>query len=144
MVLVDTSVWSLALRRPSRASHVGSADANELRRLVELDAAATIGPVRQELLSGIREARQFEKLRAKLNAFPDLPIRTSDYESAAEFFNMCRAKGIQGSNTDFLVCAVAVRLGLRIYAADRDYVTFAKVLPIQLHKRSDGAVRSVH
>ena len=144
MVLVDTSVWLLALRRPSRAIHALLPDVNELRRLIELDAAATIGPVRQELLSGIRETQQFEKLRSKLNAFPDVPIRTEDYEAAASYFNTCRAKGIQGSNTDFLVCAVAVRLGIRIYAADRDYATFATVLPIKLHKRPDGAVSSVH
>jgi hypothetical protein len=60
-----------------------------------------IGPVRQELLSGIKNQVQFQKLRNHLRDFPDLAITNSDYESAAVFFNLCRGKGIQGSNTDF-------------------------------------------
>jgi predicted nucleic acid-binding protein len=144
-VLVDTSVWSLALRRPKSATtHAPPADVNELKRLIGLDAAATIGPIRQELLSGIREMRQFEKLREKLSTFPDLPITREDYEIAASFFNRCRAKGIQGSNTDYLICAIAARLDLRIYSLDRDFLSFASILPIQLHKRPDGSVQPVH
>ena len=128
-VLIDTSVWSLALRRA--APQTG--EVAELAKLVRGGRAMIIGPVRQELLSGIRERRQFLALRAHLRAFPDLPIGTVDYEEAAEFFNRCRTRGIQGSNTDFLICAVAARRRLAIFTADKDFAAFAKVLPLRLH-----------
>ena len=92
-----------------------------------------IGPIRQELLSGIKERAQFDRLREHLRAFPDMPVTTADYEESAAFFNQCRNRGIQGSNTDFLICAVAVRNGLSIFSTDGDFANFADVLPISLH-----------
>lgn len=129
-VIVDTSVWSLALRRGSDAS---SAQADELRNLIADQRVQMIGPIRQELLSGIRLDRQFERLDKHLAAFPDLPVTTADYVAAARFFNVCRAKGVQGSNTDFLICALAARCDMAIYTTDRDFCQFAKHLPITLH-----------
>ena len=129
-VLVHTSVWSEALRRRTRSQ---SESANELASLVEDGRVAMIGPIRQELLSGIRERAQFERLRDHLSAFPDLEITRDDYAEAAAFFNRCRAKGIHASNTDFLICAVAVRNDLAIFSSDQDFTRFAKVLPIVLH-----------
>jgi len=92
-----------------------------------------LGPVRQELLSGVRTEEQFETLRDHLRAFPDVSLEAEDYEEAAAFFNRCRAKGLQGSNTDFLICATAVRRGLGILTTDADFAHFARVLPIELH-----------
>jgi predicted nucleic acid-binding protein len=129
-VLVDTSVWSLALRR-GRA--IASAPVDELRNLIADHRVEMMGAIRQELLSGIRDETQFKELERRLAAFPDLSILSEDYVTAARFFNRCRARGIQGSNTDFLICAVAVRLGLAIYTTDDDFVQFARYLPIMLH-----------
>lgn len=92
-----------------------------------------IGPIRQELLSGIRERLLFDRLREHLRAFLDTEIFSDDFEEAASFYNRCRGKGIQGSNTDFLICAVAVRHDFLIYTTDADFTQFAKVLPIVLH-----------
>lgn len=131
-VLVDTSVWSLALRR-SRPQADGLA--RELADLIQEGRAVIIGPVRQELLSGVRNPAQFDVLRDHLRFFPDLVIGTSDYEEAAVFFNRCRSRGIQGSNTDFLICAVAARRRMSIFTTDGDFTTFAKVLPIHLHQQ---------
>ncbi|HET8772200.1 MAG TPA: PIN domain-containing protein [Thermoanaerobaculia bacterium] len=127
----DTSVWSLALRRNRRVAVDPLAEA--LASLVEDGRIAMIGPVRQELLSGIRERAQFERLREHLRAFPDTPVTTEDHEEAAAFFNRCRKKGIQGSNTDFLICAVAVRMDFPIFTTDADFRRFAAVLPIALY-----------
>lgn len=129
-VLIDTSVWSLALRR--RAPVHAAVD--ELRRLVVQGRAGIVGPVRQELLSGIRDRAAFERLRDHLRAFPDEPITSVDYERAADCLNICRAKGIQGSNTDFLLCAVAERLRLPIFTTDDDFLAFSRVLPVRLHR----------
>lgn len=135
-VLVDTSVWSLALRRGDGSE---SPEADELRRLIAAHVAEIIGPVRQEILSGVREQAQFARLEAHLAAFPDLSLLTEDYVTAAKFFNLCRSRGIQGSNTDFLLCAVAVRHDLAIFTTDGDFRQFARFLPIVLHEIRDDA-----
>jgi predicted nucleic acid-binding protein len=131
-VLVETSVWSLALRRSRRPTHPAT---HELRALIDEGRIAMIGPVRQELLSGIRDHGVFETLREHPQAFPDEPLNTDDFERAAEHFNACRAIGVQGSNTEFLICAIAERRGLPILTADDDFTRFARVLPIALHGR---------
>ncbi len=95
--------------------------------------AHLLGVIRQELLSGIRDAAQFEELRARLRAFPDLEVTTADHERAAELFNFCRGGGLQGSNTDFLICAVAERHAMPILTTDDDFALFARHLPIELH-----------
>ncbi len=92
-----------------------------------------IGPIRQELLSGLRTVAAFEQLRTHLEPFADEPLETGDFERAAEHFRTCRTKGLQGSNTDFLICAAAERRGLPIYTTDADFVRFARLLPINLH-----------
>ena len=129
--LVDTSVWSLALRRTGSASNTA---ATELRRLILAHLVDIIGPIRQEILSGIRNPAQFDRLEASLAAFTDIVLDAEDYVTAAKFFNLCRSKGIQGSNTDFLICAVAVRHDVSIFTNDQDFLHFAKCLPIVLHE----------
>ena len=128
-VLVDTSVWSLALRRRSPADPA----VDELRRLIVTGRAAIIGPIRQEVLSGIRDAGAFERLRDRLGAFPDEPLTPADYERAAECFNACRAKGLQGSNTDFLLCAVSERHRMPLLTTDGDFLLYGTVIPVALH-----------
>jgi predicted nucleic acid-binding protein len=131
-VVVDTSVWSLALRRntPSEAIPV----VNLLRNLITDDQVALLGSVRQEVLSGIRYVEQFTRLRDYLRAFPDVELTPQDYETAAEFYNTCRTKGIQGANTDFLICAVAHRRGYSILTTDKDFEGFQPYIPIVLLK----------
>ena len=130
-VLVDTSVWSLALRRARPApAHL----VEELAELVREGRTIIIGPIRQELLSGLKGTKQFQTLRDHLRAFPDLELETADFEEAAHYFNRCRSKGIQGSNTDFLLCAVASRRDLPIFTMDGDFRAFRRVLPLTLHE----------
>ena len=130
-VIVDTSVWLLALRRDSDSK---SASVKKLESLIADKRVQMIGPIRQEILSGIRKAAQFKALKAHLDSFPDLPMTAEDYVTAARFFNLCSAKGVQGSNPDFLICAVAARHRIAIFTTDKDFTLFAKHLPIALHK----------
>ena len=131
-MLVDTSVWSMALRRRSR---LDVPETQELRSLIDEGRVAMIGPVRQELLSGIQTSESFERLRDHLRHFDDELLVMADFERAAEHFNACRARGVQGSNTDFLICAVAERRSLPILTTDADFIRFAAILPIALHGR---------
>jgi predicted nucleic acid-binding protein len=109
-------------------------EADELLRLVNASEVTLLGAIRQEVLCGVRGQARFEQLRQRLAAFSDLPTETSDYEQAAAFYIHCRARGIQGSNTDFLLCAVSARLRCPIYTSDQDFVRFATLLPILLHQ----------
>jgi len=130
-VLVDTSIWSLALRR------VKSPDTSilaEFESLISDVRLQLVGPIRQELLSGIKSDAQFNKLKQYLSSFPDYQIQTEDFVLAAHFFNQCRKKGIQGSNTDFLICAIAVNNNWQIYTSDQDFSHFQKAIPIKLYK----------
>jgi predicted nucleic acid-binding protein len=93
-----------------------------------------LGPVRQELLSGVKTQKQFEALKQILSAFSDEPVRMEDYELAAKNFNQCRQGGVQGSNTDFLICAVSMSRGWPIYSLDRDFEQYQKHLALQLYR----------
>ena len=134
-VLVDTSVWSLALRRAPVAQAKAETDANQgaavsaLRDLIADGRACMLGAVRQELLCGIKSIEQFGTLLAALKGFEDVALTQSDYELAAEFFNACRSKSVQGSNTDFLICAAASARKLPILTTDQDFVLYGKHLP---------------
>jgi len=129
-VIVDTCIWSLALRKDR---NIHSPHVLELHQLIDDVRVQMIGPVRQEILSGIKSKPQFEKLRTYLSAFPDLPLEKSDYELAAEYFNINRRKGIQGSNTDFLMCAVSFRRKMPIFTCDKDFELYRKNIPIELY-----------
>ena len=130
-VIVDSCIWSLALRRndPSPNGYVA-----ELTELIKEIRAQLIGPVRQELLCGIKSEKQFNLLRKHLRAFEEIEIEMEDYELAAEYFNMARKNGIQGSNTDFLICAISKRHKMPILTTDKDFIHFQTLLPIELHK----------
>ncbi len=134
-VLVDTSVWSLVLRRRVRSRDDALAD--ELERLIVSYRVVMIGPIRQELLSGIRTHEQYERLRERLRAFPDLRLHSEDYELAAQFFNQCRGRGVQGSNTDFLICAAAVRRVSSVFSTDRDFEAYERILQLRRHHVGD-------
>lgn len=132
-ILVDTCVWSLALRG---SSAVETSIVKQLTRLIDDNQVKIIGAIRQELLSGYTDKSRYEKLRQKLKYFPNEPLVDSDYEAAAEYSNFCRSKGIQGSHTDFLICAVAIRAKFEIFTTDKDFSHYAKHLPILLFKTS--------
>jgi hypothetical protein len=129
-VVVDTFVWSLALRRNTQND--ATSIVNILRDLIADGRIVLLGVIRQEVLSGIRYSEQFIRLRDYLRAFPDLELTTEDYELAAEFFNTCRSNGVQGSNTDFLLCAVAHRRGYSIFTTDKDFENFRLHIPVIL------------
>ena len=130
-VLVDTSVWSLALRR-KKQDESSSDKVNRLADLVLSSLVVMIGPIRQELLSGISNEETFSQLKTKLDPFDDLAIMTPDYVTAAQFYNTCRKNGIQGSHIDFLICAMAHNHNLLIFTTDQDFVKYAQYLPIKL------------
>jgi len=134
-VLVDTTIWSLALRR--RAHQLAPAEERlvaEWADLVTSGRALLTGPVQQEVLSGIRSNEVFEALHEKLSAFRYLESLPGDYVQAARFFNLCRSHGVAGSHVDMLICAMAHRYDVPIFTTDPDFSGYAQHLPIRLHE----------
>ena len=130
-VIVDTCIWSLALRgKTPRNIKV----AEKLATLIKENRAKIIGLIRQEILSGYSDLTRYEKLRSKLRAFPNEQVIDIDYETAAKYSNICRSKGIQGSHIDFLICAVSTRLKMKIYTSDKDFTLYSQHLPIALYR----------
>ena len=129
-VLVDSCVWSAVLRRGTKPSDPVR---REMQALIDRGAVELVGPIRQEVLSGVRRESQFQELREALGLFPEIGIEPRDYEEAARLYNLCRSKGIQGSGTDLLICAVAMREEVPIFTVDRDFLHYASVFPVPLH-----------
>lgn len=117
LVIVDSDVWSEGFRKVQGEP---SPQLLMLRQLVTQGRVQMLGCVRQEVLQGLKTPAVFERIREQLRAFHDLPMTEREYEYAAEFFNLCRSKGVQGSSTDFLICACSVAWGLPILTKDRD------------------------
>lgn len=131
-VLVDTSVWSLALRK-KKLTAIETEIVKELKELIYELRVILIGPIRQELLSGIKENIKFHDLKEKMRAFDDLEISKKDYEDAAEIYNNCRKIGIQGSHIDYLICSVAMNNKISIFTTDKDFDNYSKVVNLKIH-----------
>lgn len=130
-VIVDTPIWSYALRskRKGFEAHV-----QELEALISDQRVIMLSPVRQEILSGYSDKSKFERLNGKLKYFENTAIIDEDYVQAAAFSNECRSNDIQGSHIDFLICAVAHRLGVEIFTTDNDFNHYSNHIAIKLFK----------
>ena len=107
---------------------------NRLSKLISNLDIVIIGPIRQEILSGISDRKRFNDLKDRLSIFEDFKIETHDYELAAQFYNECRGKGIQGSHIDYLICAVAVNNDMSIFTLDNDFQNYKKYIKLNLGK----------
>ena len=132
--LVDTSVWSMALRRDQAKLNAKELQGvKQLQGLVQEHRSRVIGPIRQELLSGMRETAQFERLREKMRAFEDEPLLTSDFDYGAELNIRGLRAGITASSVDMLICAVAQIRSWSILSLDNDFQRLAKLFNLELH-----------
>lgn len=135
--IVDTCAWSLSLRRQDQARI--SADEQQiiesLKEAIRDGRAVLIGPVRQEILSGIRDKAKFAKTRSLLAPFDDEPIIPNDFVEAARLFNLCRDHGVECGPVDILMCAVAVRMHYEILTSDKGLNRCIEVL------RAEGLMR---
>jgi predicted nucleic acid-binding protein len=119
-LLVDTSVWSLFLRRRKRNDD----DPYVVRLRYHLggeDCIHLIGPVLQELLDGVREPKQFDILRDYLDPFPLIDLTRQDFIEASRLRNHCRSRGIQASPTDFLISIACIRRNYPLLTADDEF-----------------------
>jgi predicted nucleic acid-binding protein len=122
-LFVDTSVWSLALRRDSPSS------ATEVRALIRaIETGETIlatGLVLQELLQGFSGPKARELILDRFSAVPMLAPDRDDHIRAAELRNRCRRAGIQIGTIDALLAQLCIRHDLTMLASDNDFKQIA-------------------
>lgn len=129
-ILIDSPIWSLAFRRGSDKNKI---ILRELKELINEFRVIIIGPIRQEVLSGISDSNKFLQLKEKLEAFEDITLTTHHYEYAAELYTICRKNGIQGSHIDFLICSVSILNNSAVFTTDNDFKNYQKYLDIKLY-----------
>ena len=119
-LVVDTSVWSLILRRPRI-----DGDAPHVRafrwHLESGDGLYLLGNILQELLDGLRSPKQFDRLLEVLAPFPMLELQRQTYADAARLGSRCRAKGVNAGPIDFLIAAACCQFGFPLLTADKDF-----------------------
>ena len=120
-------------RKPDDLNRNEQFIAREMDHLIAEGRVRLIGLIRQEVLSGVRLANQFEKLRSLLRPFPDEPLDESDYEAAAQVSNRCQSRGITVSVVDALICSVAMAREWTIFTTDTDFEHHARIVAIKLH-----------
>ena len=129
-LFVDTSPWSMALRRDSPSS---SKEVQALLRAIESgEAILTTGIVLQELLQGFRGPRAREQILDRFAAIPLLIPDRDDHIRAAELRNRCRRAGIQIGTIDALLAALCIRHELTMLSSDRDFTRIANHCPLKL------------
>ena len=131
-LLVDTSVWSLALRRDQ------DADAPQVRALREAlagaDIVVTTGLILQELLQGFVGPRAGKDIIERFTALPTLSPDRRDHIDAALLRNQCRRAGVQLGTIDALLAQLCIRHRLTLLTTDQDFVHAASHCPLRLWK----------
>lgn len=122
-LFVDTSVWSLALRRdtPLQAPPVQAL----LRAIEAGETLLTTGLVLQELLQGFSGPKAREEILDRFSAVPLLVPDREDHIRAAALRNACRRAGIQIETIDALLAQLCIRHGLTMLTADTDFERIA-------------------
>jgi predicted nucleic acid-binding protein len=128
-IFVDTSVWSLALRRdaPSDLPEV-----HELRRSIETGMVYCTGLVLQELLQGFTKPKAHKKIISYFSALPLLIPDRDDHIHAAELRNLCRRKGVQSGTIDALLARLCMRYDLTMLTTDHDFHNMASVVSLSV------------
>jgi len=129
LILVDTSVWSLALRRnqPVESAHT----AHFRQALADGDVVLT-GVVLQELLQGLAPGPTKDRLVGELGKLSLIVPTRNDHVLAAEFFTVCRKQGVQFATVDALIAAICVERGLPLLTVDRDFAHAADWIGLTL------------
>lgn len=127
-VLVDTSVWSMALRRdrppPSR-------EIETLRAAIEGGDVCLLGVILQEVLQGFPSPDRTRRLVEHLSAFPLLSLHRGDYVYAAEIRNRCRVKGVAISTIDAQIAAASINHRCALLTLDGDFTGVARHFPLR-------------
>ena len=129
-LLVDTSVWSLALRRDPAAPEPAVQALKEA--LSGTDAVVSTGLVLQELLQGFNGPKASAAIVERFRALPFVQPDRLDHIAAAEVRNTCRRAGVQIGTIDALLIQLCGRHGLVLLSTDLDFAHAARHVPFAL------------
>jgi predicted nucleic acid-binding protein len=122
VIVLDTSVLSLVLRRRRRGAAEEAVAARVTALLGSEEAVAIPGVVLQEVLSGIAEPKQAERILAATRAsFPVLLATEGDHLKAADLTNMAARGGLALSTVDALIAAQAFNRRAALFTTDADF-----------------------
>ena len=131
-LFVDTSVWSLALRRDQAS---GAPEVDALRWALEGgDAVITTGLILQELLQGFSGPRARKQIIERFSALPLLVPDRQVHAEAAELRNRCRRAGVQVGTIDALLAQICIRHELTMLTIDPDFELAASHCPLSVWK----------
>jgi hypothetical protein len=128
-LFVDTSVWSLALRR-NRPPDVPEVAALE-QALARGDLITTTGLVYQEILQGFHGPRDQEAIVADFGALPFLTPDRHDHFEAAQLRNRARRRGVQVGTIAAILAQLCIRYELRLLTTDADFARIAEHEPLE-------------
>jgi predicted nucleic acid-binding protein len=132
VILLDTSVLSLAFRRAPQSGAPSAVMRTVARMIAEDVPVAVPGIVIQELLSGVREAAQFRRLEGALEGFPVVLAERVHHIAAARIANTCRRRGVSVSTIDCLIAALAVAHDAHLFTTDQDFTRIASCCNLRL------------
>jgi predicted nucleic acid-binding protein len=133
MILLDTSLLSLAYRRKYRHGEEKPPVVKILHSMIEDDEPLAIpGIVFQEFLSGVREETQFQKLLELAQSFTLILATELHHLEAARIANHCRQAGVVTSTSDCLIAAMAIEQQAFLFTTDQDFVYMAHHCPLRL------------
>ena len=127
-LFVDTSVWSLALRR-DRPADVPEVAALE-RALAQGELVMTTGLVYQELLQGFHGAQDQQAIVARFAALPFLSPDRHDHFEAAQIRNRARRRGVQVGTIDAILAQLCIRYEVRLLSTDACFAHIAEHEPL--------------
>jgi len=129
-LLVDTSVWSLALRRDIQAAEP---PVQQLRKaLLGSEIIVTTGLILQELLQGFLGPRAQTQIVERFAALPLLQPDRDDHINAAILRNTCRRAGVQLATVDALLAQLCIRHDVMLLTTDKDFTHATEHCPLRV------------
>ncbi|HEU0197586.1 MAG TPA: DUF5615 family PIN-like protein [Nevskiaceae bacterium] len=129
-LFVDTSVWSLALRRDAPPEHPAVALLS--KELTDGETILITGIVLQELLQGFHGPKDQARLIERLQVLPLLNPTRDTHIEAAHLRNTCRRHGVQLGTVDALIAELCIEHDLTLLTTDKDFVHAARFVPLKL------------
>ena len=128
-VFVDTSVWSLALRRDTPPD---IAEMTELRRALVAGSVISTGLVLQELLQGFSKPKAHQQIIERFRSLPLIVPNRDDHVDAADLRIRCRRRGVQVGTIDALFAQLCIRHELSMLTTDRDFQSIGRIVPLTI------------
>ena len=126
-VFVDTSVWSLALRRDTPPE---VAELEELRRALVAGSVVSTGLVLQELLQGFSKPKAHQQIVERFRSLPLIVPNRDDHVDAADLRIKCRRRGVQVGTIDALLAQLCIRHELTMLTTDKDFQSMSRIVPL--------------